>query len=41
MVKQLEECMEFFGQGVSMLVSYLATNTFLEVREDAEQLNDI
>ena len=39
-VENLEECIEIFGEDVSTLVTYPATNIFFKVREDAKQLID-
>ena len=40
MVKQLEDCIEIFGEGVSPFITSPATKTFFKVREDAKQLSE-
>ena len=40
MVKQLEECIESFGEDVSTLVTSPATKNLFEVREDVKQLSE-
>ena len=40
MIKQLEECIQIFGEDVSTLGTSPATQKLLELMEDAKQLSE-